>query len=329
VHFLRPDLLQWWLALPVVVVAWAVNYGYRQLVRRKARVATRFAGLSRRSTLIRGAAVLFTCLIAVGALIFALMRPQVFATQKTAELEQQDLVLLLDRSQSMRAHDIRPSRFTRATTEIENFLKKKPNTIGRVGLVSFAGAPIVLSYLTADIGIIGFYLDWADKDVKPQYGTNIGGALNLALEVAKKDNRPTKKIFVLISDGEDKGQELMDAVNKFRARGYAIHCIGIGSEDQVVVPVLDKTGKEVPLKDETGAVIKTRFEESTLKSIAQVTGGRYFRSTTGDDLIPAINGIVGQSRRIVGWKTSIEARELYPLGLAIAGAAGGMLLLLL
>lgn len=337
--------MQLWLTLPVLVAVWTIHFVYTRMVRSEAAVARRFNALSRRTTWIRNAAVLVLCLIACGALVFSLVRPQALISQRTPEYDQQDLIVMLDGSTSMRAHDISPSRFTRATLEIKNFLRKKPDAIGRVALVSFADEPVVLSYLTNDLEDIFFYLDWANDDIKPHYGTDIGAALNSAMGIAEKDKRPTKKIFLLISDGEDHGQELDEAVAKAHSQGYRIYCIGIGSEKEVPIPQLDTEAKAdaalakllqrtIPyggkyLTDENGAIVETKFEESTLKSIAETTGGQYARSMTGQEMTQAIVNVVNRERRITSWKTSAEVRDLYPFGLAVAGVASASLWLLL
>jgi Ca-activated chloride channel homolog len=328
-RFLDLDLARWWQLLPVLVACWALRYGYVRAVRRRSVVTPRFARLSRRSTRLRELGVLAVTLLAGGALLFALVRPQVLLAQRTPELERQDLILLLDRSASMRAHDIAPSRFSRATLEIRNFLQHKPEGIDRVGLVGFADASLILSYLTTDLDTVSFYLDWIDGDPQTLLGTDIGAALKSGAEVVRKDNRPTHKLFLLISDGEDYGDELNRQLNVYRAAGFHVHCIGIGSDRDVTVPILGADGKETVLRDEEGRVVKTKFSEATLRQIAGVTGGRYIRSTTGSDLASGLATIVNSERRIIGWKTTTEYRDLYPAGLAVAGAAVAALWLLL
>ncbi|MGE5244660.1 MAG: vWA domain-containing protein [Betaproteobacteria bacterium] len=328
-RFLRPDFTTWWEILPVLVACWVLRVAYVRSVRRGQRPPPRLARLSRRTTWAREAGVLGLSIVAAGALVFALLRPQVLLAQRTPEIERQDLIVMLDRSASMRAHDIQPSRFSRATLEIQNFLRNKPEAIDRVGLVGFADASLILSYLTKDVDNISFYLDWIDRDPQTLLGTDIGAALKSALEVAKKDDRQTRKIFLLVSDGEDYGDELSRQVAAYRSLGYHINCIGIGSDQEVPVPVLDPTGRETPLRDERGRIVKTKFEESTLRQIAAATGGRYVRSTTGSELTRAIADIVQGERRVLGWRTSTEYRDLYPAGLAVAAAAGAVVWLLL
>ncbi|HKB12585.1 MAG TPA: VWA domain-containing protein, partial [Vicinamibacterales bacterium] len=222
-----------------------------------------------------------------------------------------------------------PSRFRRATAELRNFLRHKPDTIDRVGLVGFADASIVLSYLTADVDSVMFYLDWIDEDPTALLGTNIGAALRSAREVAQKDDRPNPKFVVLISDGEDYGTELASTLATFRAERRRVHCIGIGSDSDVPVPLRLVNGQEEFLRDDAGRIVTTRFEEATLRTVAATTGGRFARSTTGGELARAIADIVRGERRIVGWRTSTEYRDLYQVGLAVAGAAGATLWLLL
>jgi Ca-activated chloride channel family protein len=326
---LRPDLISWSLAVPLLVALWALGVAYRRAVRRRSPIAARFAPLSRRSTAARSAAIAVCAVVASAGLVFALVRPQALLAARMADYERQDVIFLLDRSASMRAHDVAPSRFLRATAEIRNFLRDRPDTIDRVGLVGFADASVVLSYLTSDIDSVMFYLDWIDEDPTALFGTNIGAALRSAREVAEKDDRQTRKLFLLVSDGEDYGAELDDALAAYREENRRVHCIGIGSDNGVPIPLRQPDGQEVFLRDDAGRVVTTKFEESTLRQIASTTGGRYVRSTSGGELARAIADIVKGERKVVGWRTSTEYRDLYRIGLGIAGAAGAALWLLL
>lgn len=328
-RFVRPELAEWWQVLPVLVACWAVHAYYVRSVRRRTRVQPRFASLSRRTTTAREIAVLALSVLAAGALVFALVRPQALLAERTPQYEKQDLIILLDRSASMRAHDITPSRFSRAVIEIRNFLRQKPEAIDRVGLVGFADASLILSYLTADTDSIEFYLDWIDRDTQTLLGTDIGAALKSAMQVAQKDDRPTSKTFLLVSDGEDYGTELARQLAAYREGGFRVHCIGIGGDRDVPVPIATADGRETDLRDEQGRIVRTRFAEATLRQIAAATGGRYIRSQTGGELAAGIDAIVRGERRQIGWQTSTEYRDLYPIGLAVAGAAGLGLWLLL
>lgn len=320
-RFLRPELAPWWQILPILLAACTIRSLYLRRQQRLTSVTERFRALSRRSSWMREVVVAGLTLLAGGALVFALTRPQAPLTTSTPQYEREDLIIMLDRSASMRAHDVAPSRFARATEEIRTFLENKPENIARVGLVGFAGSSLILSYLTRDLDTVAFYLDWIEEDPQTFVGTNIGAALKNALDVAKKDDRKTRKIFVILSDGEDYGGELSRQLAIYRQEGHHINSIGIGSDDEVPVPEMQPDGKEIPLRDEGGRIVRTRFEESTLRELASNTGGRYLRSRTGGDLAKALHEIEQGERKLVGWRTTTEYRDLYPAALAVAAAA--------
>jgi Ca-activated chloride channel family protein len=327
--FLRPDLASWALIVPLIIACGLIHRHFRRACRRGLAIAPRFAPLSGRSTPGRDRAVLAAGVLTTGALALALVRPQAAMTVRLPEYERQDLVIMLDRSASMKARDIAPSRFSRATLEIRNFVRQKPPGIDRIALVGFADAAVVLSYLTEDTDTVLFYFDWIDADPTPLFGTNIGAALQSAMEVAAKDDRPTRKVFLVVSDGEDFGSELKRSIALARARGFQVNCIGVGADGAVPIPVRTPDGRDTPLRDDSGRPVLTRFSEGTLRDIAGATGGRYVRSTTGEELRRAIAGIAAGERRIVGWRTSTELRDLYPAFLALAGLAGAALWVLL
>jgi len=321
VRFLRPEYASWWQLLPVLVACCTIHALYAARQRRRAAVPRRFLPLSRRSTWAREAAIAALTLLAGGALVFALARPQARLTTTLPQFEREDLVIMLDRSASMRAHDVAPSRFARATDEIRNFLRNKPENIDRVGLVGFAGTSVILSYLTRDLDTVAFYLDWIESDPQTLLGTDIGAALKNALEVARKDDRQTRKIFVLLSDGEDYGGEVGRQLAVYRQHGDHINSIGIGSDSEVAVPEIQPDGKERPLRDESGRIVHTKFEEATLRDLATASGGRYLRARTGGELTTALQQIEQGERRVIGWQTTTEYRDLYPYALAAAAVA--------
>ena len=317
-RYLRPEFASWWQLLPIVAAFCTIHLLYVRRQRRRAALPVRFRPLSRRSTWVREAAIVALSLTAGVAIVFALVRPQAPLTTTLPQFEREDLVIMLDRSASMRAHDIRPSRFARATDEIRNFLRNKPDNIDRVGLVGFAGTSVILSYLTRDLDTVAFYLDWIESDPQTLLGTDIGAALKNALDVVRKDDRKTRKIFVLLSDGEDYGGEVSRQLAVYRQEGHHINSIGIGSDDEVPIPEILPDGKETPLRDEAGRIVRTKFSEGTLRDLATASGGRYVRSRTGADLTKALHDIEQGERRVVGWRTTTEYRDLYPWSLAAA-----------
>jgi len=321
-------MLEWLLILPALVAGWMIQNHYLRRVSHASPIAPRFLALSRRTRARTRAVVLATAVTCASAMVFALARPQVIVAARNPEFERQDLIIVLDRSVSMRAHDIAPSRLVRATSEIRNFLRHRPDAIDRVALVGFADSSLVLSYPTADMGSLFFYLDWIDDDASPLFGTNMGGALVKALALVNTDQRKTQKLFLLISDGEDLGAELDTALSMLRAARIRVHCVGIGSDAPVPIRLRTSGSGESILLDEENRPIMTQFSESTLRRIAETTGGRYVRSSTGSEMAAAINTIVRGERKLVGWKTTTDYRDLYGAGLTVALVAGAVLWLI-
>ena len=319
IRFLHPDMAIWLLAVPAAAACWLVHVLYKHACRRRAAVPERFARLSRRSSPLRDVAILALAAISIGLLVAALTEPQLLRERTEPEYERQALILILDRSVSMRARDILPSRAERALVEIKNFLRRKPDAIERVGLVGFAGSPVILAYLTKDLDNVMFYLDWIADDPTLLYGTDMGGALTSALEVTHRDPTETHKMFLVISDGEDQSGGVAAAVAAVKAEHIRVHCIGIGSPVESLIPVGFEGGRNIFLRDDDGNLLTTRFNETTLRSMAEATGGVYVRTTNGDDLRDAIETIARSELRQTGFKTTTEYRDVYPLLLAAAG----------
>lgn len=323
-RFLHPELAIWFLGLPVAFGGWYLHVHAKRRFRARAAIGPR---LSRLSTRTRDGVALAAALLAVASLTCAMMRPQLLMQHRDAELEREDLILILDRSVSMRAADVAPSRFARAVQEIKNFLASKPEAIDRVGLVGFAGNALIVSHLTSDLSSLFFYLDWINEDTQPQFGTDIGAALASARDLARKDGRPTRKIFLILSDGDDQGQQLAIALAAMRADHTPVYTIGIGSDAEVPIPLASDGGMVTFLQDDEGRMVHTRFSETTLRGIATVTGGRYYRSETGSELAEAMRGVAERERKIIGYKTTTDYRDLYRESLAV-GAACALLVLL-
>jgi Ca-activated chloride channel homolog len=324
-RFLRPDLVSWWLVIPVLVASCGLHVRLIRAFRRRAAVDRRFLSLSRRSTWRRDALVLTASVAAAAAIVLALIRPQILLAARAPDYERQDLIIMLDRSVSMHARDIAPSRFARATLELRNLLRQKPEGIDRIGLVGFADSSVVLSYLTGDVEAVLFYLDWLDGDATVLFGTNIGAALKSAMDVAAKDDRPTRKRYLLVSDGDDHGTELDVALGLLRRVGARVDCIGIGSDAAVPIPLTASNAEDSFLRDDAGRRVTTTFTEATLVRVAAATGGRYVRSSTGSELARAITDVVKADRRVLGWRASTEYRDLYPAALAVAAIAAAAL----
>jgi Ca-activated chloride channel family protein len=216
----------------------------------------------------------------------------------------------------MRAEDVPPSRLERALEIVGRFASKKPSQ-DRVGLISFASGSLILSYLTEDPSNILYYLQYMKDDTSFSSGTNIGRAIQNGFTVLARDAElypavaRQKKLFILISDGEDHGNELESATREAARRGIRIHTIGIGSLEGAPIPIGRENGRLQYVEDAKGNRVLSRFDERTLRWIAEVTGGSAHRSFTGQELEGFFETIVKQERKIEGFKKVVEYEDAF------------------
>lgn len=303
--FLPLALLPLWFYSLSVKRKTRLSLGQRELLRR----------VSRLSPLWRDALRFLLLHLVLACLILALAHPQRVREKMVPYPGRLDVVFLLDISPSMRAADVPPSRLARALEVIGKFAQKKyPHD--RVGLVSFAGGSLILSYLTEDPEAILYYLDYLRRDETLSFGTNIGRALRNGLEILARDpagarDATARRAFVLISDGEDHGGELEAAVREVKRWGIRVHTIGIGSKEGAPIPVKGENGAPAYLEDERGQTIITRFDERTLALVAEETGGSAYRTYAGQELESLFQTIVLKERGIEGFRKVIEYHDAY------------------
>ncbi len=311
VRFVQPSMVFWFVVVPVVIGFACFHIYKKNRFREHAGYGNSLRRISSFTT--RGSDKFVVVTIAFVALIlaFSLLRPQLRIEQVTPEYEKQDLILILDRSVSMQATDVSPSRFTRAIREIKSFLLSKPDAINRVGLIGFAGTSVVLSHLTSDIDALFFFLDWISEDQNVYFGTNFSGAISSALEMVNKDGSESNKTFLLLSDGDDESTELYEYLNQLDDAGIKVHTVGIGSNESVPIPLFSGGDMAEFLTDDEGNQLFTRFNESTMRQVAAMTNGTFFRSESGHNLSESLSRIVTGDLELIGYQRLVDYRDIY------------------
>lgn len=210
-------------------------------------------------------------LIAVAALSIAMARPQWGEQAQVTKALGEDVLFLLDCSKSMLASDIRPDRLERARIAILDFVQRHGR--GRVGLVAFAGQAFLQCPLTFDYDAFREALDAVDSETIPVQGTDIARALEEASFAMEKDQR--RKFMVLLTDGEDLEKKGITRAKQLAEKGVRVYSIGVGTAAGAPIQVPDGRGGWQPLRDDKGEIIESRLDETTLRQIAEVTGGEY------------------------------------------------------
>ena len=212
-------------------------------------------------------------LLAAVALVFvALARPHLLFQWSEETRTGLDVLLAIDCSRSMLSDDVKPSRLDRAKLAVEDFADRLPDN--RLGLIAFAGDAFLECPLTLDHGAFLDAVRELDTDTIPRPGTDIATAIDEAV-LALKSQPDNQKFLILVTDGEDLEGRALDAARAAAQAGLKIYTVGVGTPNGGVIPETDETGGTTFLRDGAGQVVHSRLDESTLKQIAQITGGAY------------------------------------------------------
>jgi Ca-activated chloride channel family protein len=322
--FLYPEYFKLFFLLLAVLPCWLYFLHAKRRARKALGVGRALARISHFGSLRKDLVRALLINLVMAAMVLALAHPQWVQEQKLPQPGAMDVVLLLDTSPSMRAEDIQPSRLARALDVMGSFVRSKLAQ-DRIGLVAFAGSSMIVSYLTEDANNILYYVDYLKNDPTLNHGTNIGRGLRNGLTVIKKETELLpetarhKKVFILLSDGEDNGTELNAAIAEVKEQAIKVHTIGVGSRDGAPIPIGQERGRPVYLEDDKGNRIISRFDENNLNWIAESTGGKFYRSFSGLELERSFAEIVLKEREIIGFKKIVEYQDFHhPVLLAAA-----------
>lgn len=228
-------------------------------------------------------------------LSLALARPQLSNRWQSESTEGIDIMMALDISGTMLGEDLKPNRLEAAKAVATEFVLSRPND--QIGLVVFAGESFTQCPLTTDHAVL-VNLFQSVKFGMIEDGTAIG--LGLANAVNRmKDSTTKSKVVILLTDGSNNRGEIdpqtaAEIAKTFNIRVYAI---GVGSYSQEVrVPIQTPYGVQY-------GTMNSEFDETTLRNIAHMTGGEYFRATDNNSL----RSIYQQIDQLE--KTKIRVRE--------------------
>ena len=220
---------------------------------------------------------IFLRLAGLSMLIIALAQPQVGTRLEEISREGVDILIAVDVSQSMSAQDITPSRLAKARHATRSFIARLRGD--RIGLIPFAGQPYSLFPLTLDYSAAAMFVEVLDVGFIPLPGTELAPVIERAVEMFE-ENSETSRVLVVLTDGEDFGEGMDEALRDARQAGITIYTIGIGTPQGAPIPVYNEDGDRTGYRqDKGGNTILTRLNEAVLSRLAQETGGRYYLVT--------------------------------------------------
>jgi len=263
-------------------------------------------------------AALFLCLT---FLTLALTRPQWI--NKTEQISESgiELILAIDVSRSMQVEDFtidgnRANRLQAAKKVTRDFIKGRHTD--RIGILAFAGRPYLASPLTLS-------KDWLEgprglgrvRIGLVEDGTAIGSAIAAAAK--RLDKRPAKsKVIVLLTDGVNNAGKLspIEAAKLAKTLGIKVYTIAVGTYGDYVV--------QTPVGPQH---LQQEFDEKTLKQIASIADGEFYRAQDTSGLEKIFGQIDQMEKSEVKKHTTIHASELFQWP-AVAAVVTGLLILL-
>jgi Ca-activated chloride channel homolog len=220
----------------------------------------------------------FFLLIGLAAIIVACARPRFGVYFAKVVQRGVDCFICLDVSRSMLAEDVAPNRLERAKSDIRDLLKKLAGD--HVGLIVFAGKPVVKVPLTTDDGFFRSVLDEVDTRSAPVGGTLIGDAIRKAIE-AMPPRADNDRIIVLITDGEDQESYANEAAKQAAEKGIKIFTVGLGDATEGArIPIRSDSAGLSYLKEEDKKEHWSKTDQNLLKEIALATGGAHISAGT-------------------------------------------------
>ena len=238
----------------------------------------------------------FLC-AALALTIIALARPQSSDSWSQSNTEGIDIVLSLDVSNSMQFEDFRPNRLEASKDVASSFVAGRPND--NIGLVLFGKESYTMCPMTSDHAVVGNMINSVTFDLIDGGSTAIGDGLVTAVNRIRS-GQAKSKVIILLTDGSNNSGDVSpkDAAQVAQAMGVRLYTIGVGSKGEFETTVgYDPFGRPVRQK------VAADIDEETLKSMAQFTGGRYFRATDKNSLTQIFDEIDKME------KTKMSVRE--------------------
>ncbi len=236
--------------------------------------------------------------IGLGLTVIAAARPQAGHGEQEVFTEGIDIMLVLDISTSMMAEDFKPdNRLAVSKNVIRNFIKGRQGD--RIGLVVFARQAFTQCPLTTDYNLLIEYLEEVDFNMVED-GTAIGLALAIAGNHLRESDAKSK-IIVLLTDGVNNAGQIdpITAAKAIQALDIKTYTIGAGKQGMVDYPV------HSPIFGKQYRKIRSEIDEETLKEVAGITDGRFFRATNSEALQEIYDEISAMEQ------TKIEVKEYY------------------
>jgi len=253
-------------------------------------------------------------------LVFAASRPQWLGESIAIPISGRDLMLAVDLSDSMRTADFKiegkqVNRLQATKQVASQFIERRRGD--RLGLILFGTQAYLQTPLTFDSKTVDRLLQESAIGLAGER-TAIGDAIGLAIKRLDLESE-NSNVLVLMTDGANTAGEVtpMKAAQLAARRGLKIYTIGIGADEQI-----ESTWFGLRRVNPSA-----QLDEKTLRAIASLSGGRYFRARDTEELaeiyglLDELEPLPSDTERL----RPVRALFVWPLALALVLTAALML----
>lgn len=274
----HPEFLYFLIAVPLIfIVRWLLRFYFNQ----KLPVAVSQRDLSTSPLNLVRLIPEFLMMMAMMLIILALARPQNTNEKVEQWTEGIDIMIALDISQSMQIEDFTPNRLQAAKRVALDFIQGRVQD--RIGIVVFSGDAFSLAPLTTDYDLLRSYINEINFEMIENRGTAIGSAMAVVTN-RMRESESKSKVCILLSDGDNTAGNIDPITAAELASAYNI---------KVYTIVVGKEGLVPYGKDFFGRpnMIENTVDETTLRKIAEIGGGQFFRATDNQALVQVFEKI--------------------------------------
>jgi len=221
-----------------------------------------------------------------------------------------EIIITLDISNSMKVKDLQPNRLQKSISYISSLVDNLPGV--KLGIIAFKGDATTLIPVTEDITSIKRILPNISTDLISTPGSNQEKAIELALKSFSKGTQ-TKKIILLITDGEALEGEIINVLNKSIEMEIPIYTVAAGTSTGGGIPI-----NETEFILENGKLVTSRLNKEILMEISELSYGKFYSLVDGASVGSIIRDIKDLDYDKIGEKIKYINVVEYRLFLLIA-----------
>lgn len=279
------------LVIPVILLLFIILQFWKYKTQQKFADKSLLKKLSPNRSLFKSVLKILVLCLAFACITIALVNPKIGTKFETVKREGVDIVFAVDVSKSMLAEDIAPNRLEKSKQLVTQIINNLASD--RVGIIAYAGKAFPQLPITTDYAAAKMFLQSMNTDMLSSQGTAINEAINLAKTYYDDDDQ-TNRILIIISDGEDHGNDASRVAEEAAEEDIRIFTIGVGSTSGGPIPEKRNGIILNYKKDSNGETVITRLDETTLRSIADEANGEYINGNNTTKVVEDIKDLLAK-----------------------------------